>query len=219
MRHPQLTRNDFTVSWLRIILQSEAILKVIHDCKMDSDALFHLLKIELTNVHDTSCWHKAIGLDRKSLNDTLVHHGLGPNSIRDASVYQVNHAFWATRPLTAQMVEWASGDVRFMFDLHQRQCSTAAPASAHVAKAYAAEFLSECRSAKVGKVTLRNPRKFVGKGGANVQKLMAATGCFMYKSGPRINNEYVVYYQTRRWIRRIHKSGRSLILNKFPNCL
>ena len=63
--------DDLVVSWLRSLLQSENILKVIHDSRMDSDALFNLLKIELVNVHDTSCWQAVIGLPNTSLNDIL----------------------------------------------------------------------------------------------------------------------------------------------------
>jgi exonuclease 3'-5' domain-containing protein 1 len=44
------------INWLRGPLEDGRIKKIIHDCRMDSDALYHRLGITLTNVHDTSCW-------------------------------------------------------------------------------------------------------------------------------------------------------------------
>jgi len=106
-------RDDPLILWLRTLLEDASVTKIIHDCRMDSDALFHLFEIELVNVHDTSCFHHAIsGIVNVNLNDTLRHNKLRPNVVRDGSVYRTNHAFWATRPLTSTMIEWASGDVQ-----------------------------------------------------------------------------------------------------------
>ena len=38
------------------LFESNEIIKIIHDCRMDSDALFHRHGISLKNVHDTSCF-------------------------------------------------------------------------------------------------------------------------------------------------------------------
>ena len=35
----------------------ETVEKIVHDCRMDSDALFHKLGITLTHVHDTQSWY------------------------------------------------------------------------------------------------------------------------------------------------------------------
>ena len=157
--------------WLRKLLEDEATVKVIHDCRMDSDALFHLLQIDLKNVHDTSCWHNASGYVDKSLNDTLMHHKLGPNCVRDGSVYKENHAFWATRPLTAQMVEWASGDVRFMFELYHRQVEQVSHAVLDRARTLTIKYLYQCRTAKIGAIKVLKMGLFIGKDGANVRQL------------------------------------------------
>jgi exonuclease 3'-5' domain-containing protein 1 len=113
--------DDKLVGWLRTLLEDESVTKVIHDCRMDSDALYHHLKISLVNAHDTSCWHAANGFVDKNLNETLQFHRLSPNVVRDGSVYKTNPAFWATRPLTQKMISWAAGDVQCMFDLYKCQ--------------------------------------------------------------------------------------------------
>ena len=79
-------RDDPVVCWLRAVLEDDSVLKIIHDCRMDSDALEHRLGISLVNVHDTSCWHAALGYADKNLNDTLAYHGLPRNDARDGSV-------------------------------------------------------------------------------------------------------------------------------------
>ena len=52
-------RGDEKVLWLKKILEG-VIVKVVHDCRMDSDALYHQLGITLNHVHDTSSWHEAM---------------------------------------------------------------------------------------------------------------------------------------------------------------
>ena len=85
-------RDDPVVTWLRTLLEDDGVLKIIHDCRMDSDALEHLLGISLVNVHDTSCWHAALGYADKNLNATLAYHGLPQNDARDGSVHRTRLA-------------------------------------------------------------------------------------------------------------------------------
>jgi hypothetical protein len=203
--------DDLVVCWLRSLLQSENILKVIHDSRMDSDALFHLLKIELVNVHDTSCWQAVIGIPDTSLNDTLRFHNLAPNIERDKSVYQRNHAFWATRPLTRQMLDWASGDVQFMFDLYQRQLEKVEfiRNGAARARALTLEFLSRCRLANLSIVTVKNPGKFIGPRGSNIRGLQERTGTTIYGIGPWGSQQFMVFHNTEAEKEAVTRAARS----------
>jgi len=100
------------VQALKKLLECKDVQKVIHDSRMDCDALYHLHGISVVNVHDTSCSHwTATGREDVNLNDVLYHHGVEENGERDKSVYKSNPAFWATRPLTNQMINWSSSDV------------------------------------------------------------------------------------------------------------
>ena len=76
-----ITPDHPVASWLRKPLEDESVKKIVHDCRMDSDALYHKLGITLTNVHDTSCWMNLANPGRMhNLNITLQHYGLDVNS-------------------------------------------------------------------------------------------------------------------------------------------
>mmetsp|Transcript_9583 Transcript_9583/g.21367 ORF Transcript_9583/g.21367 Transcript_9583/m.21367 type:complete len:377 (+) Transcript_9583:93-1223(+) len=112
------------VLFLKGLLENDDIVKIIHDCKMDSEVLHLHLDIELRNVHDTQAWHHVMEPQKRkksNLNDTLKLYGCGTNLARDSSIYKNNPAFWASRPITEQMIRWASEDVATLFALHEAQ--------------------------------------------------------------------------------------------------
>lgn len=191
------TKDDPLVEWLRKVLESDEILKVIHDCRMDADALRHTLGIELRNVHDTSCWHlKLTGKVDVNLNAVLTENSIRPNVQRDSSVYAQNHAFWATRPLTPTMVEWAVGDIHGTFQLHARQIAAATPARALEAKALSDDYLDSARTCDVARVIVRNIGMFIGRAGANIRALQNASNTLIYPRGRRDERAFMVYYRT-----------------------
>ena len=76
------------------LFEDAKVTKIIHDCRMDSDALFHFHDIKLNNVHDTSCFRAEItGREDENLNNALMHNGVEQNHNRDTYVYKVNPAF------------------------------------------------------------------------------------------------------------------------------
>jgi hypothetical protein len=98
------------------------VMKIIHDCRMDSDALFHFYDIKLNNVHDTSCFHAEItGREDENLNNVLMQNGIEQNHTRGTYVYKVNPAFCASRPLTQKIIDWASAEVDRLFELATKQ--------------------------------------------------------------------------------------------------
>jgi len=171
--------DDPLVVWLREVLEDDSVTKIIHDCRMDSDALHHNLSIRLSKVHDTSCWHFVItGLEDQNLNNTLTKNGLQPNMVRKSDDYDTNHAFWAIRPLTALMLEWAEGDLRPLFQLQDKQLEKVAamPASAQAAQELKANMASQehcdfARSASVDSFYIHsNVGRFIGKGGSSIRR-------------------------------------------------
>jgi len=171
--------DDPLVVWLREVLEDGSVTKIIHDCRMDSDALHHNLNIRLSKVHDTSCWHFVItGREDQNLNNTLTQNGLQPNMVRQSDVYNTNHAFWATRPLTALMLEWAEGDLRALFQLQDKQLEKVAamPTSAQAAQELKANMASQdhcdfSRSASVASFHIRsNVGHFIGPGGSSIRR-------------------------------------------------
>jgi exonuclease 3'-5' domain-containing protein 1 len=45
------------IAALKKLLESNKVKKIIHDCRMDCDALVHLHGIRVQNIHDTSIYH------------------------------------------------------------------------------------------------------------------------------------------------------------------
>mmetsp|Transcript_17246 Transcript_17246/g.39887 ORF Transcript_17246/g.39887 Transcript_17246/m.39887 type:complete len:223 (+) Transcript_17246:76-744(+) len=141
---------------LKEALESSTVVKIIHDCKADSLALFAEVGITLRNVHDTMAWQQVLlGGERMTLNRTLAHHGIAINGVHNNDVYKTNKAFWAERPLTVKMIEWASADVAALFTLRERQSVGASHAQAarsgwkakRISRAFATRSATGCTSA------------------------------------------------------------------------
>jgi hypothetical protein len=163
---------------------------------MDCDALFHLHDIEVKNVHDTSCFHAVItGNQDKNLNDVLIYNGITPNAARDKSVYKRNPAFWATRPLTKHMTEWASSDVDKLFDLEVKQLERLEERQSQisVARAKSESNTTFARNMRVKTgLTVNSPGIFIGRHGSNLRRLQERTGTLVYQQGGR--GIWFVYY-------------------------
>lgn len=184
------------IMWLRGVLENENVTKIIHDCHMDADALFHHLGIQLTKVHDTACWHHAItGTPDQNLNDVLIQNRLQPNTVRDSRVYETNHAFWATRPMTQQMIQWAAGDLLALSELRERQVQKASDIVAQKARDGSRTSVEFCRSANVSTFKVgRNIGRFIGPRGSAIRQLQTTTRTLIYGKGKRGDNQFVVYF-------------------------
>jgi ribonuclease D len=203
-----LQPNTTLVCWLRDLLESKSVLKIIHDCRMDSDALKHLLSIDLTNVHDTSCWHFEItGTEDVALNGVLAHNGIKQNVIRDSRVYAANHAFWATRPLTAQMIEWAAGDVSSMFQVYAKQVATSCDKKS--AENMGEVYLNAAKTAEVANVSVNDVGAFIGRGGINIRALQKRTNTLIYPRGSRTAGLFMVYYQDAAGLLSVQKRAKA----------
>lgn len=191
--------DDPLIQWLRGVLEHLGVVKIIHDSKMDSDALKHHFDITLANTHDTQCWHTIMtGQDRLNLNDTLEHYRLPVNESRDKNIYQDYPTFWATRPITAQMIRYAAGDIHSLFDLYQRQQECCPQAFVPEAKRRSQDNLDFARSAQLATLQVRNLGRFIGRGGLNMRSLEARTNTKIYSKGRDSQAVVLVYYYTAR---------------------
>ena len=121
-----LDENADIIPFLKEVLENASIEKIIHDVKMDSDALYHLLGITVAGIHDTQAWdNDNINSNNRNLNATLMGYGCPTNEVRDNEAYNINSRFWATRPLTSNMITWACEDVAHLFLLKEKQIETA----------------------------------------------------------------------------------------------
>jgi len=105
------------------LLQSEQVVKVVHDCRNDSAALFHQHGVTLRNVFDTQAAHAILQQQEtgkpvyKVKSVSLVtlcrmyDAPVNPQKEHIKKVYRRDQKFWARRPLTEDMIVYAAFDV------------------------------------------------------------------------------------------------------------
>jgi exonuclease 3'-5' domain-containing protein 1 len=201
---------DNTICYLKRLLEDESKKKVVHDCRMDSDALEHICKVRIKNVHDTSCFHTVLhGEKEVNLNNLLAYHKITKNTVRDGNVYKQNHAFWATRPLTDQMIEWASNDVSKLFEVYDAQMQQAQDGETmSKCLAMTEHYRTFAVNARIKEISVRNIGAFIGRGGSNINMLRARTNTCIYPRGPRDQNKMLVYYQNEKDFNQVQIAAR-----------
>lgn len=110
---------------LKDILESESIIKVIHDSKNDVANLYTEYGVKITHIFDTRVAHYLIvnqaispkriprQLPPIGFNELCSKYGANLNVQKDEmkNVYKCNPNYWMTRPLTKDMVAYAALDV------------------------------------------------------------------------------------------------------------
>lgn len=204
------TRSSPLVMWLATLLSDPSVCKVIHDCRMDSDALFFTWDIDLTNVHDTAVWHAAITCQHdKNLNDVLAWNGLKSNVHRDKDMYYTNYRFWETRPLTATMKQWAAGDVQLLLKVQLKQQEAANHGISTQAASASTAFAQLTRDLGFSYITIpsRNIGSFIGPRGQNIRSLQNRTGTLIYGYGDKSNRVFIVYHKTDDGLQKVRRAA------------
>ena len=135
------------VEALAPLLESRRIVKVIHDCREDSAALFHQHGIQLRTVFDTQVAHAT--LERRAgreayqasaaelLKDYL---GIEPEQTELKSRMLQDPELWARRPMAKDLVRYALHSVSHLLPLHQRLLQAGQASKAATTTAAAEEF-------------------------------------------------------------------------------
>jgi len=115
---------------LRKLLEDPLIMKVMHDCRLDSDALFHEHQVKLQAVYDTQIGFAIVQRQQSGttplpvgLNTLLRKFGMGAtNEVKDAmkEEMQKDCGFWEKRPMSDIALLYARQDVTHLC-LVQRQ--------------------------------------------------------------------------------------------------
>lgn len=105
---------------LKNILESNKIVKVIHDCRNDSVNLYYEYGVLLRRIFDTQIAHSVIKNPKKvkdfptiGFNKLCEEYGAPINPQKDElkDVYRTNPDFWLKRPLDRDMLAYAALDV------------------------------------------------------------------------------------------------------------
>ncbi|XP_017795082.1 PREDICTED: uncharacterized protein LOC108576578 [Habropoda laboriosa] len=108
---------------LQKLLEHKDVIKVIHDCKNDSVNLYRQFKIMLNNIFDTQAAHAVLQFQETgkpvykvknvNLNTLCDHYGAPCNPLKEQlkNIYRNNQRYWCRRPLTRDMLIYASSDV------------------------------------------------------------------------------------------------------------
>ncbi|XP_062213498.1 uncharacterized protein LOC133914403 [Phragmites australis] len=114
-------------------LESDHIIKVIHDCKRDSEALYFQFGIKLHNVVDTQIAYSLIEEQegrKRTFDDYISFVSLladprycgipYPEKEEVRTLLRQDPNFWTIRPLSDMMVRAATDDVRFLLNIHEK---------------------------------------------------------------------------------------------------
>lgn len=108
---------------LKDLLESESVIKIIHDCRNDSVNLHNQFEITLKNVFDTQAAHAVLQLQQQcvpvykvknlSLNALCELYNAPMNPMKEQlkNVYRRDQRYWARRPLTKDMIIYSASDV------------------------------------------------------------------------------------------------------------
>ncbi|XP_044260106.1 egalitarian protein homolog [Tribolium madens] len=108
---------------LKRILESSDVVKIVHDCRNDSVNLFNQFNITLNTIFDTQAAHAVLTFQETgrpvykaksvALNALCEHYGAPINPMKDQlkNIYRRDQKYWSRRPLTREMILYASADV------------------------------------------------------------------------------------------------------------
>ncbi|KAF5290110.1 hypothetical protein FQA39_LY14891 [Lamprigera yunnana] len=115
---------------LRKILESPDIIKIIHDCRNDSVNLYQQFNITLQSVFDTQAAHSLLTYQESgravykaksiALNALCEYYNAPINPMKEQlkNIYRRDQKFWSRRPLSKEMILYASADVSSL--VHER---------------------------------------------------------------------------------------------------
>jgi ribonuclease D len=168
---------------LKNILEDPTVIKIIHDCRQESDVLNELFGIKLAGVFDTSVYGMIVSgsNSRDFLNTALGFHGCEVNRLREKpNIFFVeNPVHWGYRPLTDDQIACASADVSSLFDLRKKLlsfCSMEMKAETQILSEKALDEFRSLRFLEDVDVPADRMGRVIGTGGCGIEKIRATSG-------------------------------------------
>jgi hypothetical protein len=192
----EYTERRFEV--LKRLFESTMVEKIIHDCRLPSDALYHNHNIQLTNVHDTTrfymvCTGKTVNAEELTFKTLLGNCHLAQEPFpRDRNVITKNSNFWATRPVNRTMMEWAFSRVYPLLFVALQQRSRLTIGELNKAKKKSEAFCYKLRSMKLatGFRPAMPTGQFAGRKRKTLKHLHFKTTTYLYE----VDDFWNVYY-------------------------
>ncbi|XP_006811736.1 uncharacterized protein LOC102809105 [Saccoglossus kowalevskii] len=111
----------FHAGRLKELLEDVHVVKVMHNCRSDSAALYCQFGVTLRNVFDTECAYTVI-LEQHNINKRQNNPGINLicelfgghfNQVNEDIKWKMVHDnyYWSYRPMSKQMIEYAAADV------------------------------------------------------------------------------------------------------------
>ncbi len=97
-------------------LFSNSVIKVLHSCKEDIEALYAWTGRSINNIFDTQIANELLGGDFSSSYQSLVKKKLGIILKKDET-----RSNWLRRPLTDSQLHYAASDVEFLTEIYKEQ--------------------------------------------------------------------------------------------------
>ncbi|KAL0277827.1 UNVERIFIED_CONTAM: hypothetical protein PYX00_004976 [Menopon gallinae] len=135
------------------LLTSDKIIKVIHDCRSDSQAIHKQYGVLLKNVFDTQVAYLVIQFQdlgkpihsciRVSLSKLYEIYGLPGNKYKDCIkvVYKRDQKIWCRRPMTRVMLLYAASDVSCLLNLYDSLVDAIKPENMKLFSELCEEFI------------------------------------------------------------------------------
>ncbi|KAK4878760.1 hypothetical protein RN001_011266 [Aquatica leii] len=126
---------------LRKILESPYVVKIMHDCRNDSVNLYQQFNITLQSVFDTQAAHSVLSYQESgravykaksiALNALCEYYNAPVNPMKEQlkNIYKRDQKFWSRRPLSKEMILYASADVSSLMHecIYQPMCKAILP--------------------------------------------------------------------------------------------
>jgi ribonuclease D len=112
-----LLDSENKLNFLIEILKNDNIIKIIHACKQDIQAIYHRFDIIINNIFDTQIAAKFMGLGNEISYRNLVKEFCDIEIIKDKNL---QYSRWDKRPLTKEQIEYAKQDVEFLHAIYEK---------------------------------------------------------------------------------------------------
>lgn len=143
---------------LKALLEDSKVTKVMHDCRLDSDVLYHSFGIKLNNVLDTQVLYyfhftqlrpfSPLPVSLKTVLRKFADRE--DNTLKDEAhaLMEENDKFWEIRPMTPLMLKYAREDVLFLLEAFRRLWTGLDPRNQELAVSASNDYAHQVRSMK-----------------------------------------------------------------------